>query len=268
VAKTRTLIGLARKMRRASERVTGRDYGARVEVQAPAERFGSDYGGYVVCPDYLTPDSIVYSLGIGEDISFDVAIIGRFGTHVHAFDPTPRSREWVMRQWLPDGLIFHPVGIAGFDGIATFEPPEGSRHVSHVLTGSDGTGALRWPVRRLSSTMQELGHTRIDLLKMDIEGSEYDVIRDIVDLRIDVRQLVAEFHHRIHRLGAERTREALHLLKTAGFKIFHVSDNGATLSLLRTPGESATSQDHAESFFTTTPTIMLPAARFAGRRIA
>ena len=31
-------------------------------------------------------------------------------------------------------------------------------------------------VKKLRSIMNELGHTRIDLLKMDIEGSECDVI--------------------------------------------------------------------------------------------
>ena len=34
--------------------------------------------------------------------------------------------------------------------------------------------------------MGELGHDRIDLLKMDIEGAEYEVIRDVVESGVDV----------------------------------------------------------------------------------
>lgn len=204
-----------------------------MEIRTRAERFGSDYGGYVVCPEYLDRDSVVYSLGVGEDISFDLEIIARFGCVVHAFDPTPRSSEWLVRQDVSRKLVFHPVGVAGFDGYAKFEPPKDPRHVSHLLAGAAEVGR-GWPVRRLASIMRDLGHTRIDLLKMDIEGSEYEVIRDLVDSRIEVRQLVAEFHHRIHRLGAERTRETLRQLRAAGFAIFYISDNGATASFLST----------------------------------
>jgi len=34
--------------------------------------------------------AVVYSLGIGEDISFDLALIEKYGARVHAFDPTPK----------------------------------------------------------------------------------------------------------------------------------------------------------------------------------
>jgi predicted N-acetyltransferase YhbS len=81
--------------------------------------------------------------------------------------------------------------------------------------------------------MRELGHPRIDCLKMDIKGSEYDVIRDIVRSGIPIGQVAVEFHHRIHRLGADRTREALRLLRRAGFAVFFVSDDGAVVSLIQ-----------------------------------
>jgi hypothetical protein len=55
-------------------------------------------------------------------------------------------------------------------------------------------------------------------------------------LGTDYRGDVAEFHHRIQRPGAERTLKALRLLGAVGFEIFHVSDNGATLSLMHTSG--------------------------------
>ena len=35
-------------------------------------------------------------------------------------------------------------------------------------------------VKKLRSIMNELGHTKIDLLKMNIEGSECDVIDDML----------------------------------------------------------------------------------------
>jgi FkbM family methyltransferase len=36
--------------------------------------------------------------------------------------------------------------------------------------------------RSLASIISELKHTRIDLLKMDIEGSEFDVVQVLLEL--------------------------------------------------------------------------------------
>ncbi len=37
--------------------------------------FGTEYGGYFICPDNISKASIVYSFGVGEDISFDKEVI-------------------------------------------------------------------------------------------------------------------------------------------------------------------------------------------------
>jgi len=49
--------------------------------------------------------------------------------------------------------------------------------------------------------MRELRHASIDLLKMDIEGAEYDVLADMISQRIPVKQLLVEFHHRWPQIG-------------------------------------------------------------------
>lgn len=42
----------------------------------------------------------------------------------------------------------------------------------HCKVEWEAHGTVRLPVRTLGSVMKELGHTRIDVLKIDIEGSE------------------------------------------------------------------------------------------------
>jgi FkbM family methyltransferase len=223
----------ARRARRRVQGLAGRDHGARLEMHCPTERIGGEYGGYVMSSVGITDRSVVYSLGVGEDISFDLGLIDRLSATVHAFDPTPRAAEWLSQQALPDRFVFHAYGIAARDGAATFRAPANPTNISHVLVEAGSSGGPQWPIRRLSSVMAELGHDRIDLLKMDIEGAEYEVIRDLVESGLDVGQLLVEFHHRIHKLGVERTRVALALLRGSGFRIFYVSDNGTAVSLLR-----------------------------------
>ena len=56
---------------------------------------------------------------------------------------------------------------------------------------------LRLPVKTLPTMMQELGHHRITILKVDIEGSEYLFLQQMLDSGIcrRVDQLVLEWHH-------------------------------------------------------------------------
>jgi FkbM family methyltransferase len=60
-------------------------------------------------------------------------------------------------------------------------------------------------VRRLQTIFQSLGHKHVDVLKMDIEGSEYEVIDDLCDLHLRIDQVLVEFHHRFERDGAKIT---------------------------------------------------------------
>src|SRR5262245_45261334 len=89
-----------RKTRRLVNQSLGRDVRAPIQLRCRTEFLGSEYGGWCICPDSLGPQSVVYSVGVGEDISFDLALIERFGLQVHAFDPTPKSVRWVKQQSL------------------------------------------------------------------------------------------------------------------------------------------------------------------------
>lgn len=86
------------------------------DVRVDSAVLGSEYGAHCVCTRGLGNLSVVYSFGVGTDASFDLALIERFGVELHAFDPTPRSIEWVQQQTWPEGFVFHPVGIANYDG--------------------------------------------------------------------------------------------------------------------------------------------------------
>lgn len=41
-------------------------------------RLGSKYGGWIVPATLVRPDSVCYCVGVGEDISFDLALIERW----------------------------------------------------------------------------------------------------------------------------------------------------------------------------------------------
>lgn len=213
----------------------------RTQVQLAVRTLGNaDYGSWTILEKGVHADSVVYSFGVGEDISWDLAMIEVFGVQVHAFDPTPRSIDWVQAQTLPAHFHFHPFGIADEDGTMTFFPPENEAHVSHtMISGQYQTGerAITVPVKRLKTIMTDLGHDHIDVLKMDIEGAEYDVIGDILHSATSVSQLLVEFHHDWESIHERKTQRAIESLNQYGYRIFYISHTFTDYSFIRRNGQ-------------------------------
>jgi FkbM family methyltransferase len=221
----RTARGLLRRLR-------GRPRQG-VELDANWVFLGTEYGGYAVLPERLGPESIVFSVGLGEDISFDLALIERFGCRVHGFDPTPRSIEWLESQALPERFELHRYGLADFDGVARFVPPENPAHVSHRLVNGTRENVSEFPVKRLSTVLAALGYSRIDVLKLDIEGAEYGVLEEMLAIGALPEQLLVEFHHGMHGIPLARTEAMLDRLVSAGYRVFEARDTGREFSLAR-----------------------------------
>ena len=204
----------------------------RVQVQRPLQAHGSVYGGWQIDPTAINANSVVYSFGVGEDISFDLSLIETFGCHVYAFDPTPKSIAWVSDKDLPSQFHFFAYGVADFDGEARFSPPVNPEDVSYTLLERPETAqsAINVPVHRLQTIMGNLGHNRIDILKMDIEGAEYAVLQQLRQSPVRIGQLLIEFHHRFESVGWHQTAAAIKLLENAGFHRFYVSPSGEEFS--------------------------------------
>ena len=205
-------------------------------VDLPFRLFGSSYGAWTVPDGVLTRTSTVYSVGIGEDVTFDLALINLVGCDVHAFDPTPTAKSWLQGLDIPAKFHFYPLGVANFDGEAEFFVSASEDDRSF---GSKGTSegeqpdSLMCPVRRVKTIMDMLGHTEIDLLKMDIEGFEYGVIDDLVELDRMPKILEIEFHHKAYGYGSTDTRMAVEKLLAVGYSIYWVSDLGREYGFIR-----------------------------------
>ena len=214
-------------------RIVARTPRFSLDATVESMHLGTTYGGYAVVPAALSADSIVYSFGVGEDASFDLALIDSIGATVHAFDPTPRSQAWVSAQTWPDRFHFHPLGVAGADGTLTLHAPPDPTHVSFSPVARKGSDeAVEVPVRTVRSLMEQLDHDRVDLIKADIEGAEYDVIADLLAHGPRPGQLLLEFHHHLPTIALSRTKKAIADLRAAGSQLFDQSEAGAEMSFV------------------------------------
>jgi len=195
------------------------------------QHLGSKYGGWVVPVNLLNSESICYCVGCGEDISFDLELLGRFNCRVYGFDPTPRAVEYVRSAIAnTPNYVFEPIGLWDSTCNLQFFSPSDPSHVSHSVVNLQRTEAsLSLPVRRLSEITEMHGHSRIDLLKLDIEGAEYTVIETLISDSLDVRILAIEYdeyHSPLDRGYKGRIRSSLNQLIDYGFRLVHAQGNG------------------------------------------
>lgn len=178
---------------------------------------------------------IVLSFGVGEDITFDLGMVEAFGAEVFAYDPTPRCVEWIGRQSLPPEFQFYPFAVGAKDEVRKFFAPANSAHVSHSIHSANGTGeeaSVSVQFKSFRTVVEELNTADIDVLKMDIEGAEYEVIDALLGSPTRPRQLLVEFHHRNPPLHVRDTKQAVARLHEAGYRLFHVSETGEEYSFV------------------------------------
>lgn len=223
-----------RRVRRFVAVAKGRDWYPKVSDAGPTRRIGSAYGGWTVLTSPLEARRpVVLSLGVGEDISFDLGMIEQFQAQVFAYDPTPRCIQWIARQNLPENFRFFPFAVGCRDEVRELYAPPNPAHVSHSIHSANPTGGgptISVPFKSLAMVYDEIKATEIDILKMDIEGAEYEVLSALVALPVRPRQLLVEFHHRRPPSDVSETKRAVAQLYVAGYRLIHVSETGEEYS--------------------------------------
>ena len=192
---------------------------------------GSSYGAWAVDSRLTHSDSKVFCFGLGEDVSFELALMKRFDCRVFGFDPTPRSVKYLANEVHDERLKTFALAISDYDGTAKFLlPPETAADqvsASGVANYQDkactdvSAQTFEVPCVTLHKAMQLCQQTKIDILKMDIEGSEYAVLEQAIleGWLQNIQQILVEFHHFLPGLEASQTKKIIASLKQKGFRI-------------------------------------------------
>lgn len=189
---------------------------------------GNAYGGFDVVIRENIKNPIVYSFGIGEDLSFSQAVIDQLGAEVYAFDPTPKSIKFVNESKLCNNPHFHffPYGISDKDQKEHFYLPTNNEYVSGSVIVHEGVEKeIQVEMKSLKTIMKQLNHDKIDILKMDIEGSEFKVIENLDEEEGRViGQICIEIHERYFEHPIHRLIGLLNCLKRKKFSVACIKD--------------------------------------------
>lgn len=173
-------------------------------------RFGNVNDGGYVCLDYFKGIKAAVSLGINDDVSWDIDIADR-GLQIYQYDHTVDAPPVKHKNFL-----FHKTKI---------EPQEKS-----------GSASLQSILEKY-----ELSQPQSVILKIDIECDEWDVFSGASDETLDVfSQILCEFHN-FDRIVEpeffEKMESVLFKLKEK-FEVFHVHANNYA-PLLLVPGSGS-----------------------------
>lgn len=206
------------------------------QIKKNKQWVGNSYGGFYLANNSINKGSIIYSIGIGEDVSFDLEIIEKYRCNVFAFDPTPKSVNWVNKNVSNNNFNFSPIGISKEKGSRLFYLPKDNKHISGSLEKISTVNeemAVELEFDTLKNQMIKNNHHKIDLLKMDIEGSEYDVIDFILDEKIEINQILVEFHPHLVQNGRKKTKSLIIKLESFGYKCFARSNSFLEYSFIK-----------------------------------
>jgi FkbM family methyltransferase len=207
----------------------------KVELDVPVETVGDlSYGGYTIPRQLLGGESLLVSVGAGTDISFELELAGRFGCRVFIYDPVPAAAEYTERAIEAEPRIsFERVAIWNEDTELDFHAPLREGFVSHSAVDLHGTPvSFTAPARMLSTLAQANGWTKIDLLKVSAEGSEFAILEHALGSGLEIRAIAVEWAQPVK---LARVKAALADLHAAGFRTVAVSGRprGHKMSLLR-----------------------------------
>lgn len=206
-------------------------YAGTLDANLKTTTCGDPFFCFQIALEFLRENSIVYSFGIGNNYSFECNLTNTYNCKVFSFDPSPEVVYKMKEEQLPYNLKYYEYGLSDIDGIKAFHIPSsgkaGKNYSEFYRPGVD-TSVVNLQVYQLSTLMKKLGHTHLDLLKMDIEGSEFIVLPNILQTNVQIKQLCLETHARIFPNSIEKMQWIKKLLNQKGFLLISNESNEQT----------------------------------------
>jgi len=197
------------------------------EVPIKPIMLGNEYGGKRFFDFKELYGAKIISCGLGEDASFDVEFAARYNSQVIIVDPTPRAiahYDYIIKRIRVGSEKFykdHGVqNIEAYDlsnvkenqlllekfalwttvSKLNFFAPKNPEHVSYSITNFQNNYSLSTEYEHIevdSITLKMLidkySFDELDLLKIDIEGAEVEVLKDMMKNEIYPTQIAVEF---------------------------------------------------------------------------
>ena len=196
--RARFLDYLRRKRKRRAGRRWGRDKG----IHAERLRYAYDLG----------PESVVFDCGAHLGF-FAAEIFRRYQCEVFCFEPMPRHFKELSKRFADTPrIVCLNYGIAPTSGEAKISV-EGEASSLFRTTASPESETVRF--MGVDEALQLAGGRKIDLLKLNIEGGEFELLEAILarnladrfrNIQVQFHQVIPDYHQRWQGIRAGLVR--------------------------------------------------------------
>ncbi|WP_375172972.1 FkbM family methyltransferase [Pseudooceanicola sp.] len=155
----------------------------------------------------LGPESVVFDLG-GYLGDFADDIHRKFGAEVHLFEPSLTFHKACVARFRDVPKVHsHPFGLGAVDRELMLTDDADASSVVEEKSGTKSGEVVQ--LRRSADVIAELGVTHIDLLKINIEGGEFEVLPHLIETGLIemIDNLQIQFHDFVE--NADHQRETI-----------------------------------------------------------
>jgi len=163
---------------------------------------------------FVDQKCVIYSFGSAGQDDFEKFMSTHTSCEIHIFDPTPRIKRDMTIRARKYGAHFHSIGLGGLHG-----------KINRNGIWQNNLNKAELIVLSLPEIMKQFEHERIDVLKVDIEGSEYDAFEIIlVNCEFDIQIILVELH--VFGPGArDRVFKLISDMERCGYRMYHKEPN-------------------------------------------
>lgn len=182
--------------------------------------FLDDVYGCRFFKDHLSAVKSIVDIGANQGL-FTLAARNFFDAEIHSYEPNPAIISYLQHHCKQIQAIVYNEAVGLRDGSVNMSIKKDSLHGQTLL---DSQGAIS----QISfKTVVERMNNGIDLLKLDCEGAEWEILKDINALQF-VKAITMEYH-----LNNGKSHETIkQVLADTEFKIIHHEISGPTWGMV------------------------------------
>jgi FkbM family methyltransferase len=182
--------------------------------------------------DRFDSSSVIIDVGCGYDADFSLHMVEKYNLRSFVVDPTRKHMNPLQTlEKIYSGNIVHlNVAVASVAGKMIFhesdENVSGSILVDHNNIINDTLTSYEVEAVTLKGLLDRVKVPVVDYLKLDIEGAEYELLKNVgEDDWSPFKQIFVEFHHHcIKSYSINDTKSIVWSMQKKGFRSFSLDD--------------------------------------------